>query len=551
MTTVVSPTQPAAHDENLRRACRALDNGRTGRSVWLSALLFASALAIAFVSLSLAKRNVPEPVLLAVGVMTWLFVFSTLMAWAALRAMRRSVRWLDQDVGLPERLASLRQALLRPDDRNKGLDDLAQHLAGIAKQPSDGRVAAVSHRLHALVTAVRGQHSMARVHVSMARPAVDDHYKWRSGLHLMSQVLLYSGIIATLVGLFVSFNDDKLVGLLEAMRRAASNPAQFQSRFKDVMTGFTVAFGASAVGYVAFLCSRWQQEVADGYSSQVALLLENDLSEAVARALAPLAVETPSISPAMEQAVVKLQETLTGATAQQLDALQQLARSVAEGSAAFQVALEQANLMAKGFADLLTQSRQTWESAAQIWERASNQFADTASTASASIGGMAGQVTSAAQELKGAAHIVKVALENGLIEIIQKTDGQVQKFVITLESFQKLIEKQVADFHDAHSQVTQGRQQLQAAIESGEQNVTRVAELFRAALYEAAGVQHELATSVHTVGGGISQQLETLETSLRAVEAGGQRVEDRLDRLIGIASGVPMRDGRDPEGNGA
>jgi chaperonin cofactor prefoldin len=120
-----------------------------------------------------------------------------------------------------------------------------------------------------------------------------------------------------------------------------------------------------------------------------------------------------------------------------------------------------------------------------------------------------------------------------------------------LDDFHGLIAKQVDDFHHAHVQVTEGRQQLHAAIESGEATVKEVAKLFRDALYQERGVQDQLAASMHTVGGGISQQLETLETSLKAVEAGSRRLQDKLDRLIGIASGEPLRNARDSEGNGA
>jgi methyl-accepting chemotaxis protein len=346
---------------------------------------------------------------------------------------------------------------------------------------------------------------------------------------------LYSGIIATLSGLYASFNDANLSRLVESMlKQRVLN----QDSFNQVVSGFTVAFGASAFGYLAFLASRFQQDIVDGYSADLALLIENDLSEAVTRAFAALAVEVPLMPPDVERALERLQETVTGAIGRQLEELAKVAQSVTQTSQVLVGRLE---------------------GAGQVWAGASERFADRAEgaaraidNASSSIGGMATGVAAAAtrlieaattitSELERGARAVNTTLEDGLNSILYQTNTHVGQFNATLADFRGHIEGQVADFHKAHEDVTTGRDQLHAAITLGHKNIGEISQQLRRTIEQMIAAEQELSASVQRVGGELQGQLLSMEDSLRSVEAGlrgqGRTVHDKLDEIIGLASG--------------
>jgi hypothetical protein len=536
----------------------------------------------------------PVTVVIAVALMSVFLLVSTILAALSLRSMSRSVRTLDRALDLPRRLSQLREVLeTGSDQRSEALASLVRDLAETGERLPHHRAAAALHRLRAMATAVQRQPEIARLYLAMPRATVDDGYRLRSWLHLMAQVLLYSGIVATLYGLFVSFNNANLSALVTVMlTQRKLDP----DSFRQVVTGFTVAFGASAFGYVAFLCSRIQQEIVDEYSADLALLLDNDLSEAVTRAFAPLAVGSPG-QPLMRpgQGPADIEKVIV---------------SVTQASEALQNTLGAARQAADGFASLLREGRQEWEKAANIWKEASERFAAEAGTAAsaigaaaASVGGTAREVGAAANTMVGAADHITVqlangaeavnrTLEDGLNRILEQTNSDVRRFNEALTHFQEQITNQmvdaadritaqlengaervnrtledglnrvldqtndhvgrfnaaliafrehisheVADFREAHEDATRGRGQLHAAITLGHDHVRAFAQEVRRAIGGLAEAERQLSESVQGVGGTLRGELIGIRDRSQSVADGLEAVQRQLDQLIRINSG--------------
>jgi hypothetical protein len=346
--------------------------------------------------------------------------------------------------------------------------------------------------------------------------------------------------------------------------------------FNQVVTGFTVAFGASAFGYVAFLCSRIQQEIVDDYSADLAMLLENDMSEAVTRAFAPLAaITTPN------------------GTITDLSVIAEAVRSVADASDTLRETLERAGQTVGDFANLLRDGRADWENAANIWRQASQDFATEAATAAdriqaaaAAVGGTAGAITTAANQMVTSATVitehVNRAVAEGVNSLIEQTTGQVQRlaavveagaqrvsdqleqgaqtvnrtiqdglndllartnnhvtqFNDTLEQFRAHIRAQLEDFREAHADTTLGRQQLHAALVEGQEQVRAFELEMRQIINGLAAAELELSASVRDADRALRAPIAEIGSFSRDTADRMATVQQQLEQLIRIATGV-------------
>ncbi len=350
--------------------------------------------------------------------------------------------------------------------------------------------------------AIAEERASARYLLTVTPVSTDTGFHSRTLLLGLTHSLLFVGIVITFGGLFYAFSQENLSMLISPL---AGTQQLDMSRLPDIMAGFTLAFGATATGYVAYLTARFQADFAERDSEEFGDVLENGLIGAFRRALAPLTSVQQTLDPRIGDEVTHLNKLIADHVGQRALEVEEVLKSINE-------TMLEVRATTLTLRDNVTQAT-----------TALGDFGSTATTLITAMGTTSGSLRDSASTISREAQIItrelgssvaqiRTTIDEGIGVVLKDVAEQTGHFRQSLEEFRKEIDRQVGDFKQIQSELGEGRRHL-------------------ADILAAGGAERR------AMGARIEAALATLQDTIRRFEAG-------LGPVNGALRGVPGLDHR-------
>jgi hypothetical protein len=501
-----------------------------------SLIVVAAILAYCLTNFSAALQN--SYLRSTAGVMFVLVLVNMALALTALRRTHRTAAALSSEFRLPQKLSKCLEvtdaARLKPIAtiwNEKGLrteERLEQR-----RNDFDERAVGVIDWVAQIASAVANsadttRPSMASYYLSFEGLSVGDDFRQRTTLNALTHFLLFIGIVITLLSLFYAFSQENIAVFIEPL---AKGNGIDREAFGRVMHGFTLAFGATAIGYLAYLAARYQTDLAEQDSEAFAELLRNGILVAFKRALVPFAVTTPAsldikINSSIHDQIkasnkslvdeIKLMNGNIGKEMRSLNAAvaeetKKLVYNVAGQIAELNKAI--AGNAAEDTSRIMEKLNATLSTALQLSDGFAKSVGD-ASKVGVNFADFTNQISAAAQQIGETSRTTAAEL-NALSQ-------QLTAQGVTLLAFSK-----DADIKAIQQQLAEGRRSLGTAVEHSTAQMASVVGNIKAMLYQFNAASAELREQLRAQSKESDAQFSSLERYIQNIETLLVRLESR------------------------
>ena len=278
---------------------------------------------------------------------------------------------------------------------------------------------------------------------------IGDDFRERTSLNALTHFLLFIGIVVTLLGLFYAFSQSNIEGFIVPLAEGGKFNTD---SFRQIIIGFTLAFGATAVGYLAYLTARYQTDLVEKDFEKFADLLRSSVLGAFRRTLAPFAAVQPPIDSRLRDQITQLNKTVADSVGTYASDIAVVMTDIKKGVDATLPLVKQLEASVKASTDM------NIAFAASVTTLIGSMSTSGSSLADASER-MSNMSTSIKNDMSQTVKQLQDSMKTGIVDILSKVSEEVAKFNESVEKFRKEI-----DVKEIQSELAQGRRTLGEAL---------------------------------------------------------------------------------------
>jgi methyl-accepting chemotaxis protein len=298
---------------------------------------------------------------------------------------------------------------------------------------------------------------------------------------LLTNLLLFVGIIGTFIGLLKVFSDSgQGTSLIASLVKSAINQGELPELHK-LISGFQIAFGSSLSAYIMHLAGRAMLDILDEDYDSLVGYLENELTDGLYKALSPLDVDIRVDLPEkIKDALAKIGDTFeTNAQRgiEYIDELTKIAAVLGATAQSFTEYIEKIEEAFKSLEERIHSGEKAWQTASNHWTSSTNSFVDKANEMVETISKLDKDTEKITKQMKDTTICLIEEMDGSVNENIEEMKKTYTKVIKGMNStatsitdnWDKYVKEMLSDFatniNNYHTQLNNFKDELRNVIE--------------------------------------------------------------------------------------